>query len=58
MSPHAEYWGIPSPTEVLCCAPETESLQGEIENENMDRSRSSARDTNYGERESDSVPEA
>jgi hypothetical protein len=25
MSPHAEYWGIPSPVEELYCTPETNS---------------------------------
>jgi hypothetical protein len=25
MSPHVEYWGIPSPAEELYCAPETNS---------------------------------
>jgi len=58
MSPHVEYWGIPSPTEVICSAPESESLPEGPEDEITDRSLSSARDTESGERDTNFMNEA
>jgi hypothetical protein len=56
MSPHVEYWGIPSPLEELSCTPETDSPLDDGETALPGGSQVFVRNIECSEEGADSVP--